>query len=259
MANVERIACTGDAVLYDGELYRVESESVCTDTGAMKLHLRNVRGTKDVYEEEVTHLGIDLLTPQRYKYPFSSGDYVTHPEHGITGKVVENTSGRSKVATYDKDGKDRLYVWPSYELQAATHEELDTYFEHHEVHVKKVEKHREKWSERYSQTWDPDEGYSYPSMRTPSAPPRHKAKPKPRPADSISTAGLIKDEVQRLEKEEESDRKGEISFQLPGVSTRPSGTVRKLRTSNGPRKSKPQEAPEADDAPPPVIRRKGDW
>jgi len=118
---------------------------------------------------------------------------------------------------------------------------------------------KRKTSHRHSQSWDPDEGYSYENASW-HAPPRTKSRHETTRAikkDSISTSSLIENEVKELKKEEGSHTQyNEFTGEAEHSGNREENkNSRPLKTKAPTQKSKSKE-----DAPTHVVtKRKGVW
>ena len=228
----------GAAVLFDGLLYRVEKlfEATDEDDDGELIHLATIRNTDkawDVDVRELQYVAKDQLSgmnPQaRKKYPFRKWDYVRNPRLNLSGCVVENRAGKTKVEVINTSGVTVQYVWDPAELESAA---------------------RTQRSPRYEQAWSEEGGYTYPGFNQVST--RHdEPKPKAKPS-ALSTAGLIQEEVRRLHEKTDTE--------TPITSTeRPvAGVKRPLKTS-APGAKKASTVPEDDQTAAPIPKRRGDW
>jgi hypothetical protein len=213
MADQQQIA-KGDAVLHEGTLYRV----LKNQSGI--LTLENVNGSKMAAVDDCTYVAVDTLSgipdkTSKVKYRWRSGDFVQNTKLGLWGEVMENKDGKTRVEVIRTDGTAKYYWWPQ--------DEMITY----------VPGYRKGNGSTSNWDWIGDSS----TRRTASPKPE---KPKEKPL-GISTAGLIKSEVSKLEKEQK---------------TRP------LKT-DVPKRDRSDDDAEDDDSilgpSKPVPKRRGEW
>jgi len=211
----------GDIVIYKDELYRVN----VVDNSIKTIYIANINGGTKATADELTYVGHDTLSAiavkemkpkaKPYTYRWRCGDWVRNEKLGLVGEVIENRDGLTKCEVNLSDGF-KLYWWPQSELTT----ELAPY--------RGSTSHTPYTSPGY----DPLQKYGDDLSRRRAAPVQ---KEKKKPGLDLSTAGLIKNEVSKLEKEQKS---------------------RPLNTS-APTKKKDDGGFEGPSKP--VPKRKGDW
>lgn len=216
----------GDIVSYKDELYRVN----VVDKTIKTIYIANINGGTKATADELTYVGKDTLSAiavkemkpkaTAYKYRWRCGDWVKNEKLGLIGEVIENRDGLTKCEVNLSDGF-KLYWWPQHELTTA----LEPYRGAMPVPASYPPR-------KYDFDHDPLQKYGDQLASRRTAP---VSKEKKKPSLDISTAGLIKNEVSKLEKEQKS---------------------RPLKTS-APTKKKDDGGFEGPSKP--VPKRKGDW
>ncbi len=246
MANAKSIK-RGDIVRYGGSLYSVLN----AEPGALHLFNRLTKGrTLAVRPQECEYVGADTLTDPmdrgavtqttqtgtktRTKYRWRCGDWVENTVLGLFGEVIENRNGKTKVEVSLHDGSHKLYWWPQEELTTA----VGAYRTRNNYTPRGSEQAELDYQDSLGHQQDElsfRRDFGHDPFRRPAPEPKKK----PDSGLGISTAGLIKNEVSKLEKESKSKMPRGLQKSTPTKRTESDSTF------DGPSK--------------PVPKRKGDW
>ena len=181
----------GEIVFYKDQLYRVDDT---VDDGG--LLLRNVYREVLAKLELCVLVGADTLTGMQVNQYLEVGATVRHVTRRITGKVFSSAPSNGwKIRTSD----GQTYVWDEQELEvlrpALTDRRESRYFPGIPSKPNKKKGHTRRPLEKYGRSTDRYMDYGDPV----SKPPKTKQKKSP----AISTADLIKEEIDELEKDQD--------------------------------------------------------
>lgn len=249
----------GDIVMYRGSLFRLEK--MYKDEPHAKI--ANVLIERVALVKDLKRVGPDTISGMKRHgaLNFKVGDWVRHREFKVIGEIIEiKHNGDLKVEAYDvMDDRFRYYAWrpgmvkespPSRVQKAANKEETSRrpYWER-SPGQSSYDWGGEKYKRWNSQPSRKGNGGPYNRFDRPK---KKKTKPK---LDDISTATLIKEEVEQIEKKSRRLKTAAPTLKKPFEGSSPGIPKRKGDWGPSPESKKEEE----EEFTPVVPKRRGDW